>query len=306
MASAALRFSDHSSRLSQLDLAIRFTLGALRKHEKALAQSSEVASALEKIKEGSYMLAQSLTRDRLSREEVDAAAELELERFKKSFLSAAPAVDLVLNLGLVMLCTQLELFVNHLLDVVLAAEPRRLLDLASDKEMKAREIVELGNYDEVLQRLRDKVIEEIDREGTREKFEKHLGKRFGLIQPSQIRIAPAFPGLPLDAFKEWDLERLVDVFERRHRIVHRGEFSVLDYEELGKVQLFFMAIQTVLAINAASKYSIRFDKPISAAMALSYGKWLCGFPEPILEELKRRAEGMFVPVDSANSRGVAC
>jgi hypothetical protein len=233
-----------------------------------------------------------LTDEQISRQDIDAATGPDLEKFKKTFLSGEPAKELLLNLGLVMLCTQLELFINHLVDVVLAVEPRRLMDLASDKQMTAKEIVELGEYDRILQRLRDKVIDEIDREGTRGKFVKQLGERLGLIGADQIKIAPTFEGLRPGVFKEWDLERLVAVFEQRHGIVHRGELSVSDLDYLEKVGLFFGAIQTVLTINAVRKYNVKLDLPVSAGMAFAFGKYVCGLPACHLDEFQAKVSTM--------------
>lgn len=104
-------------------------------------------------------------------------------------------IELLLNLGLVVLCTPLELFINHVVDIVLIVEPRQVMDLASDKKVMAKEIVQLGDYREVLRCLRENVIDEIDREGMRRKFTEQLDKRFGLISESQIGITPILRGV---------------------------------------------------------------------------------------------------------------
>ncbi len=288
--SSELKFAEYSTRLSQVSHAMQYTVSGIRLKEHELSCDETVRGALDRIREASQKLGKALTPEP-SPEEVHSWVEREIASLTESFLRGRPHIQIVLNLGLVMLCTQFELFVNHLIDVILAVEPRRFMDLFPDKFVKAKEAVELGDYASVMRRLREKVVDEIDRAGTREKFVKYLGDKFGVISEHEITIVHKHGG-ETNRFNGWDLGKLEAIFEQRHSIVHRGELPVTDLEYLGDVHWFFTAMQTVLTVNAVRKYTIRLDNSTSAAMVSVFAK-LLGLNARDLDEFDERVRTMF-------------
>jgi len=292
-----LRYQQHFAQLATVFSAIRYGLNALQGHEERLRErvkdSPEVAEGIRKIKDGVTKIGQSF-KPKVTLSDTQAQElEEQLHQLLDSLVASEPARELLLNLGLVMLCTQLEVFIGHLIDVTLATEPRLFLQLAPDKELKAKEILELADHEAVMRRLRDKVADEVDRAGTRDKFIKHLGERFGLIEESQIKVAPRFEGPSADGFKDWNLDRVVSLFDERHRVVHRREFPVQDISYLRDAYLIFVAVETVLSVNAVRKYNVRLDGPGSASLALAFGKHFCGIPDCHLEEFNEKVTKMF-------------
>jgi hypothetical protein len=296
---AELRYQQYWQQLHAITDAVQHGLAALRAHEEKLRKkvigSPEVADALGRMRDGILMIGKSLEPKEILSDAQVKEIETQLKDWAESRIESAPASQLLLNLGLVMLCTQLEAFIGHLIDVTLATEPRLFLQLAPDKELRAKEILGLVDHEAVMQRLRDKVADEVDRAGTKEKFVKHLGERFGLIEESQITVSPRFEGIEPNLFKDWNLERFVSLFEERHRIVHRADFPVADISHLRGAQLLFGAVQTVLTVNAVRKYSIKLDSPVSAGLAYATAKWFCNIPDHCLKEFEEKLKIMFEP-----------
>lgn len=110
-----LRSSAHLDRLVNLDLALRFTLSALKEHDLSWSRSPEVATALEKMANGWRDIQRAVNESPTDHDEI-------VRTLKDRFQLAQPARAAVLNLFHVMLCTELEVFVTHFVDVVLAVE----------------------------------------------------------------------------------------------------------------------------------------------------------------------------------------
>ncbi len=292
MPPAELRYLQHFQLLSAIPRAIEYGLAALEKHEVELRKNakdgSEIADALAQIRDGimgfGHTLRPKVKPSRIGFEEVEET----LQQFAESLAAAKPSGEQLLNLGLVMLCTQLELFISHLIDVVLATEPRRLLRALPDMEIKIKEALELDEGEDVMEPFRDMVAEEIGRAGTKEKFVTHLGERLGLIDPSEIKVAPLVESAGAGAFQECNLDMVIRLFDERRRVVHRGVLPVRDIPCLKKAQLIFQSIVTVLTINAVRKYNIRLDSPASAGLACALGKSVFGVPRSHLEEFVQK------------------
>lgn len=269
---------------------MKFAVSGIRLKEEEISSSEAVRQAFDRIRDGFRMVGKAVTPEPHP-EEVESYVEREIASFTNNFLRGHPHAQIVMNLGLVMLCTQFEVFINHLVDIILATEPRRFLDLFPDKEMKVREVVQLGDYPSVMRGFREKVVGEIDRAGTRDKFVRYLGEKFKLISEREIKIVPP-PEAQSDRFDGWDLGKLEAIFKQRHRIVHRGELPVADLDYLGDLHLFFTALQTVMAVNAVRKHAIRLDNPTSAVLVSAYGK-LFGVDAHCLDQFQERVRAMF-------------
>lgn len=235
-----------TTRLTEIDMAVRFSLSAIdAQRDKTEPVLDNMATAL---------------RAELANFPED---ELDKEIFLKSaigqFRYEVPSRVLLLNLSLVMLCTELEMFVTHLVDTILASDPRRLLQFAGEKHVSTRELIDAGDYDGVLSSLRDKVTDEITNSNVEDMFMSHLGKRFKLISKDELcparicqRQSPIYPL----GVAEWNLQELKKVFSDRHDIVHRALSPVQDVEYIAKASQYFSYLEMVLCLNARKVYSV--------------------------------------------------
>src|ERR1039458_1673793 len=115
-----LDFQKHSGRLIKLPIAVRYALGALDNQKELIARDEEfqktLVEAVEKIAE------------QTSETQGDIRAAIESQ-----FDFAESAKQILLSFVLVSLCTELEVFISHLVSTILLTEPRMLKSLASSK-----------------------------------------------------------------------------------------------------------------------------------------------------------------------------
>jgi hypothetical protein len=170
-----LKFDEHHNRLGNVAWLLRFLDGAIGRTAKTLPNEPTFLRAQEEMLAGLRMIFES----------VSPPPQFDAEEIKNCLAQwVTPTEDsrsLVYSLCLVMLITQVEIFINHLIDVILSDEPRRLKDLAGDKQLNFRELVEARDYETVMARLREKVAKEVLDSSIREMLEKHLGHRFNLF-----------------------------------------------------------------------------------------------------------------------------
>ena len=186
------------------------------------------------------------------------------------------------------------MFISHLVHVTLATDPRLLPQLAPEKEIKLGAAVKHPDYESLMERFREEVAEEIARAEAKEKFGKHLGTKLGLMEASEIKVAPLVPDAGAGDFKDCNLEMVVRLYDEGRRIVHRGDLLVRDLKRLKQAQILFQCVETVLAINAVRKYDVQLESPASTALAYACGRSLFGVPEPRLDKFMQKASKMFL------------
>src|ERR1700682_3691612 len=165
--STILKYAEHSGRLTNVAPVVRFTTGAISRHERGLPNDENYVRAKEEIVE-SYcrVLASFVNPPELDSEELK-------ELVDRATIVAEPSRNLIYNLCFVMLVTQIEIFIEHLIDVILEAEPRRLKDLAGERNLTVAELVDLQAYDAVMKRLREKVSKDVINSSAHDMFVKH-------------------------------------------------------------------------------------------------------------------------------------
>jgi len=248
--SAVLNYSEHTGRLGNIALLVRFTMGAIDRLELSLPKEESYIKSREKIVEGVQMMLKSLVDPpQFDSEKVRSDVD-------KAFIVAQPSRNLIHNLCLVLLVTQTEIFIEHLVDVILSTDPRRLRDLAGEKNLTTAELVDLQNYDAVMKRLREKVSKEITASSTQDMFITHLGKRFGLFRKEEfVSKRPQAPGK-----KQWDIDDIESVWATRHKIVHEGELPTTK-EFFDGTFAGCIWLETFLSFRAREKYGLIIDSP---------------------------------------------
>jgi len=191
--------------------------------------------------------------------------EKELSRTIKYFMKKMEEVNRaqieryhlpLLNQGLVMMCTVFEIFLVHVLRVVTTNKPETLIGICPDKNLSVERIIELKGYDAVQEELRQKVIEHFCRQGIREKlkiFEKlgvDVEKTFDFSHFAR-RIQKTLSG--------YNLDKLDEIFQKRHDVVHKDIPSVQTLRELEIIKEFFEKIILNFSIIVSRKFKILRD-----------------------------------------------
>jgi hypothetical protein len=162
------------------------------------------------------------------------------------------------SLCLVMLVTQIEIFIDHLINTILLAEPRRLKDLAGDKQLNFRELVDAQDYETVMARLREKVAREVLDSSVREMLEKHLAQRFGLFDKKSL----ACTTLKESGEKEtWGISEIEAIWKARHKIVHEGRLDV-NQSEFEHALFGCCWLETFLTVRAQGVYCLTVDSDL--------------------------------------------
>jgi hypothetical protein len=244
-----LKFEDHHSRLGNIASFVRFLSGAIGRTAVLLPNESGFLKAQEALVVAVHGLSKS----------VEPPLPFEPEEIKRVLANwAIPSEgsrSLVYSTCLVMLVTQVEIFIEHLIDVILSAEPRRLKDLAGDKQLSSRDLVDAQNYETAMKQLREKVAREITRSSVREMFEKHLGQRFNLFKKDSFMCATLNES---EQQETWGISEVEAIWDTRHEIVHEGRLDV--NKSVFERSLFCCSwIETFLAIRAQEVYGLALD-----------------------------------------------
>jgi hypothetical protein len=174
--SIVLQFEAHHDRLGNIAWLARFLDGAIERTANSLPNEAEFIRAQDGMIAGFDKLGECF----------EPPHQFDPQEIKACLRTWATPSEgsraLVYSLCLVMLVTQVEIFIEHLIDVMLLAEPRRLKDLAGEKQLNFRDLVDAQNYESVMASARKKVIKEVLDSSIRDTLEKHLGQRFNLFK----------------------------------------------------------------------------------------------------------------------------
>lgn len=157
----------------------------------------------------------------------------------------------VLNMNLVMLCTVLEIFFEHILKTIFDAHPKSLLDLSGEKNITLKQFLELGNYEEVLDKFKEKNIDEAIRGGTKETLK--LFNKIGINKKELFLWNYGDNGDVI--LQKCDDQKLISIFNKRHEIVHEAKTPIVDVSELILIKVFFDRLILNLSRCSLKKYS---------------------------------------------------
>jgi hypothetical protein len=159
---------------------------------------------------------------------------------------------LILNISLVMLCTIVEIFLDHVLRTIFDANPRTLLSISPYKNITLEEFLNFKDYNDILENFKDKYLEHFNRQG----IEKKLEVMYSLGLKKEI----LFSWRVLDdeaqkRFKGIDDRLLIDIFDKRHSIVHKNALPITAFEEqLLKIKDFFSKVILNFGFEAAEQF----------------------------------------------------
>lgn len=163
---------------------------------------------------------------------------------------------ILLNQNLVMMCTTMEIFFLHILKVAIDAEPRVLNGLAVEKQVALQRILELGAYEKIINEFEEKIFDHFSRQGLKEKFK--IYDKVGL-DTNIIFDYSSFTDDAKKLLEGYDLEKLDEIFNLRHDIVHKSALPLNQLEELNKIKDFFEKIIFNLSTLVMRKYGVLLD-----------------------------------------------
>jgi hypothetical protein len=187
------------------------------------------------------------------------AAQFE-EGIKESYLTKfRQSKVIVLNLSLVMMCTILELFFEHVLSLILRANSKTLLSLSKDKSISLEQLLRSSTYEGVLEDFIKKTTEHIIRQGTME-----ILKTFRIvgIRTELVFSWEDFTDEVQDRLFGWDDNKLNNIFSERHSIVHDNALPLQSVDELLVRKEFFEKLIlniSVLGWKKFYKYGVILD-----------------------------------------------
>lgn len=188
----------------------------------------------------------------LSAKDYEAFVLRSEERMKESYIRKFnESKKSVLNLSLVMMCTVLELFFEHVFDVIFKANSQTLLSLSKDKNITVDQFLKYATYDDVLNKFIQKSTDHIIGEGTKEvlKAFDNIG-----IKTNNIFLWTDFTKEVQFRFADWTDVKLYDIFQERHSIVHDSAMPLQSVEELLLRQDFFTKIMLNISIQTWHKF----------------------------------------------------
>jgi hypothetical protein len=137
----------------------------------------------------------------------------------------------ILSQGLVSFCTFLDGFFEDVVDIRLQQNVALIYDTASAKRVDLRSFVE---------KELPQIIDEVRKKETRHfSYLPGIKKRIGYLESKLgIPTSSIFDWaifLDADEFEGWDLDKLDELYDNRHSIVHRDAYPVQSVEDLIKM-----------------------------------------------------------------------
>ena len=158
----------------------------------------------------------------------------------------------VLNMGLPMVCTVLEGYLSHVLQVCGEARPE-LVRGKSKVKVSNDMVAAAGSYEKALL-AEDKRIFEFSSD-IRSNF-KTLASYMD-IKTEGIFCMKSFSDYP--QYKDWDIEKMVEIFKLRNAIIHRAEYTLAILDDFLLYVNFFNHVMFNLAWLAADALGVPVD-----------------------------------------------
>lgn len=243
MAVQVIGVLDYSNRFSDVVLFVDFSLNA---YADAGVRERELAKWMAGVPE---LVRTEAFYKKKPPKEVFRRFEQEMEqRFRDKF---AKANEIVLNLGLVFLCTVFENFLEHVLKVVFYCNPKTLLGISKEKSLTLERALELRSYDEVLQEFKDKYLYHFNRQGMEEKLKAFYSIGF---KKEKLFSWEIFTEEIKTRYSAYDDMTLIDIFNKRHSIVHNNQYPVVNIDEFLLMKDFLVKLVFNFGMMASKKY----------------------------------------------------
>ena len=188
----------------------------------------------------------------LPKEQLEKFALKAEEQIKESYLNKFNNSNkIILNMSLVMICTVMEMFFEHIFLTIMNANPQTLLTLSKDRNITLEQLLKFNDYDKVLDHFKEKYIEHITRQGTKEIL--NAFDSVG-IKTNSLFSWSDFTDEVQKQFASWNDKTLIDIFNERHSIVHDNLYPINDIQEFVLRKDFFTKIILNLSVETWHKF----------------------------------------------------
>jgi hypothetical protein len=166
-------------------------------------------------------------------------------------------VPWLLNQGLVMVCTTMDVYLEHVVEAIFRKRNELLYSAAEAKTVDLRRVVELGSVDAIVASIREK---EVQRFGFMD-----IDKRFAYLERHlHLLTGDAFSWKNFEPevarrFDGWDLARLTAIYRDRHSVVHRDETPIRDRSDFEVIQDFMSKLILNISVIAKAKHDVWWD-----------------------------------------------
>ncbi|MHB8883094.1 MAG: HEPN domain-containing protein [Thermodesulfovibrionales bacterium] len=242
-----IKIMDYFGKFSDIDVFLDYTLGSMGNQQAIKKTLRKWTNGIPELLLGLHIENTSLSPEQMADVVINGTAKI-----KQNFLSKFhDSKKTVLNMSLVMSCTILEMFFEHVFLTVMAAKPETMLRLSKDKNITLDKLLKFKTLDDALNEFREKYINHIMRQGTRE-----ILQAFDSIGISIEKVF-SWENFTDEAQKElqgWDADKLVSIFEERHSIVHDNALPISTIDEFNVRKEFFTKLAWNLSIQTAQKF----------------------------------------------------
>jgi len=159
------------------------------------------------------------------------------------------------------LCTKCEAFpdsyLDSTLDAVFRQNPKILYGVSGAKNIELKKLVELGSVDAVIREIRAKEIRNFSNDDIANRLDYFKAKL----------------SIDTDRLFDWELsdkdtdrrlegltlKSLENFYQQRQDIVHRDDMLISTFEELDRISVFFLNIESKLAVVISEKHHVALD-----------------------------------------------
>ncbi len=163
----------------------------------------------------------------------------------------------IINQSLQIACSLFETFLIESLETIFDTKKQTVINLSEQKNIKLEEIIELGDYDKIFSSFKDKILRNFSRASTKEQFEKYFCGLGFKIQ--EVFHMSNYKAEVQRTYEGWELEKLISIFDERHRIVHNGESPLNSLKDLYLRKEFFIKLIMNISIEIYNKFNIPND-----------------------------------------------
>ena len=161
----------------------------------------------------------------------------------------------VLNMGLPIVCTVLEGYLVHVLEVCGEVRPDLIIKKSKTKIL-GKMVADAGSFEKVL----------LAEDRRNFEFSSDIRSNFKTlasyldIKLQEIFCMKAFDDYP--KYKGWDIEMMVEIFKLRNGIIHRAEYALTSYDDLMLYIDFINHVMFNLAWLAANALKVPVDSKL--------------------------------------------
>ena len=244
-----IRLLEHLERLFDCSSAINYAVDAVGQNREKLADfmSRGVPEILHN---------KEIWKDPESNETAHYREEIQEKLEAANRRRVGRFIQILVNQSVVLMCSVLDVYFNHVLDIVSKVEPKTLITLSPDRKILLQEFLHHSSYDANVDAVREKELSKFDYESLDEKFKKF--RKLG-INDDAVFDASRISEEALKRLSGFNLDTLRHAYDSRHEIVHRSALPIDSMAAAALLTELFQHTMFGLAIAASEKFKVPID-----------------------------------------------